>query len=222
MTLRLCLVLLAALAVPAVAQQQPTPNLALQGQGAQGGVARIAFAHQLYAFGLANKDALTVLNAARLAASVTLTDTPRPKDSTADPAAIAAPPPLSPAQMFDTAATLAAADEALLDLVDASKREATFAPPVSVVSTTSILAPAQTDAWPVSFFGGSLAELAILGDRSGTLDLRVTDDNGALACLDAGASAAVYCGFYPADNGTFVISVTNKGTAAIAYMLLTN
>lgn len=222
MTLRLCLVLLATFAGPAIAQDLPAPNLASQGSGTQGGVARIALAYQLYALGIANKDALTVLNAARLAASVTLTDTPRAKVSTGNPTGTAALIPLSADLMFDMAVTLATQDDALLDFIDASKREANFTPLVSVVSTASGLAPAQSDAWPVSFFGGSLAELAILGGTSGSLELLVTDANGNPACIGVGATLGAYCSFYPADNGTFMVSVINKDTAEIAYILLTN
>lgn len=222
MPLRLCLILLCTVALPAAAQDQPAPNFAAEGQGLPGGVERIAFAQHLYALGLANKDALTVLNAARLAASVTLNDTPRAHETTGDTAEIAAVAALSPAQMFDSAASLAAQDEGLLDLIDASKREATFTPIISVVSTASTLAAAQTDAWPLLFFGGSLAEVAILGGLSGTLDLQVTDENGNLVCKGAGASAVAYCGFYPVANGIFIVSVTNSASAAITYQLLTN
>lgn len=216
------LVLLAALVVPALAQDQTTPNLARQGQGSQGGVARIAFAHQLYSLGLANKDALSVLNAARLAASVTLTDTPRAHETTGEPADATPLPQLSPAQMFDAAAIIAAEDEGMLDLVDASRREATFIPTVTVVSSPSTLAPTQTDTWTLPFFGGSLAELALLSDMTGALILRVADENGNSVCTGTAASTAPYCSFYPAENGTFLISVTNNADAAIAYQLLTN
>ena len=222
MPFKLCLILICAVACPAIAQDQPAPNFIAEGQGVPGGVARIAFAHHLYALGLANKDALTVLNAARLAASVTLTDTPRAHKATGDPAEIADASALPPAQMFDSAASLAALDEGLLDLIDASKREAAFTPIISVVSTTSTLAAAQTDAWTLSFFGGSLAELAILGDLSGNLGLQVTDETGNLVCKGAGASTVAYCSFNPAVNATFTASVTNKSSAAITYQLLTN
>lgn len=222
MRIRLSLVLLVALAVPAFAQDQPAPNFAQHGQGSQGGVARVAFAHQLYSLGLANKDALFVLNAARLAASVTLTDTPRAHETAGEPAGGAPLPQLSPAQMFDAAAHLAAQDEGMLDIVDAARREATFIPTVTVVSSASTLAPNQSDVWTVPIFGGSLAELALLSDTAGALSLRVTDQNGNLVCAGAAASTAPYCSFYPAENGTFLISVTNGTNGTIAYQLLTN
>ncbi len=216
------LILLAALASPTTAQDIPAPNLATEGKGTQGGVARLVLARQLYAFGRANKDPLTVLNAARLAASVTPTDTPRAKETTGDASATAAPDIARHTQMFDTAAGLAAENEGLLDLIDISRREAAFAPVTGVVITTSTLTAAQTETWPVPFFGASLAELAIIGDGSGNLDLAVTDDFGNQICQDTGPADTAYCSFYPAQNGTFKIIVENTSSTANTYHLLTN
>lgn len=224
MTRLLLFILLAALTpmTPTMAQDQPKPNLTPIGSGTQGGVARMVMAHQLYALGQANKDPLTVLNAARLAASVTLTDTARAHETTGDATATVPSNPTTPAQMFDTATTLAAENETLLDLVDASRREASFVPLTGAVSSTSSLAKAQTDTWQVPFFGVSLAELAILGDGTSNLDLHVSDDQGNPVCQDIGPSDTAYCSFYPAQNGTFLITVTNTGRDANTYLLLTN
>ncbi len=216
------LILLATLALPATAQDTPAPNLTTNGKGTQGGVARLVLAHHLYALGRANKDPLTVLNAARLAASVTSTDSMRAKETAGDPSATAPSSPTTPAQMFDTAATLAAENEALLDLVDASRSEAAFAPLTGVVRTASTLPASQTETWPVPFFGASLAELAIIGDSSGNLDLLVTDEFGNPVCQDSGPADTAYCSFYPAQNGTFKIIVKNNSSAANTYVLLTN
>jgi hypothetical protein len=222
MTRQLALILLAALASPATAQDLANPNYTTEGKGTPGGVARLVLSHQLYALGIANKDPLTVLNAARLAASVSATDTPRAKETTGDATATAASNPTTPAQMFDTAATLAAENDALLDLIDTSRREATFTPLTGVVSTTTTLPATQSDTWSVPFFGASLAELAIIGDSSGNLDLMVTDEAGSPICLDIGPAHTAYCSFYPAENGTFKIIVQNTSNAANTYLLLTN
>lgn len=223
------LLLLASLS-PAMAEDQPPPNLAASeqaneqasGQGTQGGVARLFLSHQLYALGTAAKDPLTVLNAARLAASVALAETPRAHETSVNAAETLPLHMHSPDQMFDTAAMLSAQDDGLLDMVDASRREAGFIPNVTVISTESTLAAAQTDIWHQSFFGESLAEIAILGAAANTFDLRVTDENSNPICLGAGADTAQYCSFYPAENGAFQIHVTNRGTAAIPYLLVTN
>lgn len=214
--------LIAALASPATAQDISTPNLTTEGKGTQGGVARLVLAHNLYALGSTSIDPLTVLNAARLAASVIATDTKRAKETTSDSTATASSNPTTPTQMFASATTLAAENEALLELIDTSRREATFAPLTGVVSSTSTLDATHSDTWTVSFFGASLAELAIIGDSSGNLDLMVVDEIGNPVCLDLGPADIAYCSFYPAQNGTFSIVVQNTGSGANTYRFLTN
>ena len=220
--IRLATLIFLACLSPATAQDLPAPNLATAGSGAPGGVARLVLAHQLYAIGTANKDPLTVINAARLAGSVTLTDTPRAHEPSGTPAPNAAPAPTTPAQMFATATTLATENEAMLDLIDASRREAPFIPLTNVISTKSSFATAATDTWTLPFFGASLAEVAILGSSDSNLDLSITDENGNAICQDVGPSGTAYCSFYPALNGTFQITVTNTGPAISSYLLLTN
>jgi hypothetical protein len=214
--------LVAALASSASAQEATTPNRATEGSGTQGGVARLVMSHHLYALGRSNKDPLTVLNAARLAASVILTETTRAKETTSDTTATPASNPTTPAQMFASAATLAAENQTLLDLIDTSNREAAFAPVTGVVTTTTSLDATQSDTWSVPFFGASLAELAIIGDGSGNLDLMVMDADSNLICVDLGPADIAYCSFYPAQNGMFSIAVQNTGSAANTYLLLTN
>ena len=219
---RLSILFLLAALSPAAAQDQPVPNLTTAGRDAPGGVARMFAAHQLYALGLANKDPLTVLNAARLAASVTLTDTARPHETAGTPSKTGAAKPTSPAEMFATATTLAAENDALLDLIDASRREAPFIPLTTVVSSKSSFAGEETDVWPVPFYGAALAEVAILGNGTSNLDLKISDENGNPVCQDVGPADTAYCSFYPAQNGSFLITVSNAGPAANGYLLLTN
>lgn len=221
MTRLSALILLAALS-PAIAQDQPPPNLATTGNGTQGGVARLILAHQLYALGTLNKDPLTVLNAARLAASVTLTNTDRPHETTGSPSATLVLNPITAGQMFDAATTLAAENDPLLDFIDAARRDVSFTPLTPVVSSKSNLSTAQTETWPVAFFGASLAEVAILGNGKSNLDLKITDENGNAVCQDIAPSDTAYCSFYPAQNGTFLITVNNTGPAGNSYFLLTN
>ncbi|MFN5998278.1 MAG: hypothetical protein ACK47C_08595 [Paracoccaceae bacterium] len=78
---------LIALALPALAQDKSGPNVGITAEGsAPGGAATMGLAQDLYALGLAQGDAVTVLAAAKLAASVELT----PAEAAAlDPAKIA-------------------------------------------------------------------------------------------------------------------------------------
>lgn len=159
---RLAFVILLATLSPAMAQDQPPPNLTTAGQGTQGGVARLFLSHQLFALGTAAKDPLTVLNAARLAASVTRTETTRAPDTAHEINAAAVQQPTSPADMFAAATTLAAENETLLDLIDTVRRETNYAPATVAVGSVGTISPAATQTWPVPFYGATLAEVAIL------------------------------------------------------------
>lgn len=70
---------LAALCLPATAQDKTGPNAGATAEAAEpGGAATLALAHELYALGKAQGDALTVLAAAKLAASVQATEGAEP------------------------------------------------------------------------------------------------------------------------------------------------
>jgi hypothetical protein len=78
---------LVALALPALAQDKSGPNVGITADGvAPGGAATMGLAQDLYALGLAQGDAVTVLAAAKLAASVDLTSA---EAAALDPARIA-------------------------------------------------------------------------------------------------------------------------------------
>lgn len=64
----------AALSAPSFGQDRSGPNVDGAATGTPGGVSTFALAQQLYAIGMAQKDALTVLTAAKLAGSVALTE----------------------------------------------------------------------------------------------------------------------------------------------------
>lgn len=65
---------LVALSAPCFAQDKTGANIDTTGRGTPGGAESFAVAQDLYAIGMANKDALTVLTAARLAGSVAVTE----------------------------------------------------------------------------------------------------------------------------------------------------
>ena len=81
LSLALATTALAALSLPALAQDKSGPNVGTATEApAPGGAATMALAQELYAVGVAQGDAVTVLAAARLAASVEL--------ASAEPAAL--------------------------------------------------------------------------------------------------------------------------------------
>ncbi|MBC7479840.1 MAG: hypothetical protein H7317_17415 [Pseudorhodobacter sp.] len=179
-----------------------------------GAVALYVQASQLYTLGQQAKDPLTVTTAARLLRGLTLTDTPRVQH-------IPTPlQPLDPVKLLHVARSLDAGDT-YTDLIEQVASDLP-AKPKSVAATASTLTPGSSETWTLSFYGGTYAELAILGDGKSNLDLSVTDASGAPICLDLGSADTAQCGFTLRDNGNVTVTVTNAGTVANTYTLLTN
>ena len=212
MRLFLALVLTAA---PALAEDRPVLDPAARAE--PGAVALYLQAQGLAALGQAAKDPLMVLTAARLLHGLRLTDTPRQPD----PAPAAATPLTAPdaARLLDIARRL---DAGLTysDLSDLLTREVPPAPRI-LRATASTLKPGQSEVWTLPFFGGSQAELAILGDGRSNLDMVVTAADDTHICLDKGSSDTAYCGFALVDNGDVRITISNVGPAPDTYLLLT-
>lgn len=183
-----------------------------------GAVALYLQAQSLHHLGQAAKDPLLVLTAAHILQGLTLTETARAPDPA--PETTTALTALDPAAVLDTARSLDAG-AMFTDLIDMVARQ-TGPSPKSLRATAATLDQGATQTWTLSFFGGAYAELAILGDGTGPLDLMVTDASGSLICQDNGSGISALCGFTPAQNGSFTVTVTNPGTTTGAYMLLTN
>ncbi len=228
-----------ALCLPAMAQDTTPPNVNTAATGTKGSVAQMALAYDLYALGLARKDALTVLTAAKLAAGVEVKPVEQKKTTTgtgiadqqdAAPApevpAPEAPAPEAPAPdaatMMATARALAGEDELLAGLIDDAELETTRDRLSGATATHSRLAAGQTDTWEVPFYADGTAEIAVLGDGDANLDMLVTDENGNTICYDVSWSDTIYCDFIPARNGYFTVTVQNNGQRPNSYSLMTN
>lgn len=216
---------LLALAGPLPAQDRSGRNLDPDGAGAPGAVAQLALAQQLYAIGLANKDALTVLAAARLAGSIDARDVEqkketRPSDRAAGPEGVDAP--ADAVAMLTAARDLAGSDDTLLGLIEDAEAEGARGAIGGAAKSLSRLDGGAVDVWDIAFYGNSLAELAVLGDGDSDLDLQVTDENGNEVCRDDSPTDKIYCDWVPAWNGQFKITVENTGTERNSYYLMTN
>lgn len=183
---------------------------------APGAVALYVQAHALYALGQAAQDPLTVVAAARLLRRLTLTDIAR----SPTPALPATLTPLDPSAMLDAARALDAGQN-FTDLIDLVATEAQ-SKPQALRATAANLPAGASQTWTLAFFGGTYAELAILGAGKGNLDLSVTDAVGGHICLDKGSADTALCGFTLRDNGTVTVTVTNSGPTPDSYTLVTN
>ncbi|QYZ71555.1 hypothetical protein [Neotabrizicola shimadae] len=212
-------------ALPALAEDKKQ-NVMVGASGTPGAVSQMELAQQLYAVGVANADALTVLTAAKLAAGVELKDTDRKKetkgDAPAEDAEGGAEAPVDAAAMLAKAKELAGEDETLVGLVEDAEAEGSRGRIGGASSTLSRLPAGMTDVWEIPFYGESYAEIGVLGDGDSNLDVLVTDENGNTICYDVSWSDKVYCDFTPAWNGYFYVTVQNTGSVRNSYYLMTN
>lgn len=212
------------LSCPAFAQDTSGPNLDTTAKGTPGGASSLAMAQRLYDIGMANKDGLTVLVAARLAASIEATDGPEVKKLTKGESAAESPDPteapMDADRMMASAKILAQEDDTLLGLIEETERAP--ARLGAAMRHLSRLPGGMTDVWELAFFGRSYAELAVIGDGDSNLDVLVADENGNTICHDVSWSDKISCDFVPAWNGYFYVTVQNTGTTRNSYYLLTN
>lgn len=211
------------LATPLLAQDRIGLNLDETATGSPGGVARYDMAQALYALGAANKDAVLALAAAKLAASVQMTDVTR--DGTHSPSKAASDGASAPADagvMFAAARAYAADDEALLEMIDGVEAEDMSGLGIGAARELSTLSPGAVDVWTIPFFGASYAEIGVKGDGNSPLLVTVADENGNRVTCPARVGDRFYCDFVPRWNAYFTISVKNDGNQHNSYYLLTN
>ena len=219
---------LIALTAPVLAQDKTGPNVDPAAKAARGVVSQMALAQDLYALGMSNKDALTVLAAARIAGSVDATDVERTKETKANDGAEVADEgdgvdgPVDAAAMLASAKELAVGDQAILDMIADAETEGSRGRIGGASRTLSRLPRGNTDVWTIPYYGNSLAEVAIVGDGDADLDILVTDEYGNTVCYDTSYSDKIYCSWVPSWNSNFYVAVKNQGYKRNSYYLYTN
>ena len=209
--LSLAAILLASIALPTLALPSYAETLTP--------VKTAELSARLYATGLELGDPLLILSAAKLRKSLGLTATPRlPEGGVADTET-----PLSWQDMLASATDLAADDETLLGLIDdisAESNKGVFSGPVYNIGS---LKNGGKDSYPgVEFVGGEYAEVYVEAKSATDLNLSIYDAQGRLVCSDTDASHIAYCGWRPADTGSFTMKVENHGPQGAKYALMTN
>jgi hypothetical protein len=92
----------------------------------------------------------------------------------------------------------------------------------SLPSVTGKVPAGAVDLYRIVFNGDLPAEIALIGDGSGNLDLAVTDETGHPVYRDAGPTDRAFCAFTPRWNGWFEVAVSNPTEAPNTYRLITN
>lgn len=199
-------VLFAMLALPAVAEPlSPVKTAELSAR--------------LYATGVEMADPLLILSAAKLRKTLGLTAVERVAEGgVADTEA-----PLGWEDMLASAETLAEDDEALLGLIDDVRAESSKGVASGPVYNIGNLKNGGSDKYPaVEFIGGEYAEVYVEAKSATDLNIEIYDSKGRLVCSDTDASHIAYCGWRPAEAGSFVMKVENNGPQSAKYALMTN
>jgi hypothetical protein len=228
LALTLATTALVALSPLAMAQDQGGTNLDTGAAAANGAVSNLALAQSVYDYGVASGDALAVLTAARLMATVEVVDADRTAETRPtegmepSDAEGSGDGPVDVPAMVAKARELAGDNEAILGLIADFEAEGARGRIGGPSRTLSRLRGGYTDVWTIPFYGGLLAEVAVLGDGDSDLDVIITDENGNTICVDRSFSDKVYCSWTPRWNGYFYVTVMNMGRVRNSYYLLTN
>jgi hypothetical protein len=174
---------------------------------------------RLYAHGVTVGDPVLILSAARLRKSLA----PVASDRLPLGGQPVAGAPLTWEEMLATSEGLATGDDLLLGLIDDIRVETTKGVASGPVYNIGSLTNGGNDIYPpIEFRGGEYAEVYVEAKAATNVNLTVLDDQGRLVCTDTDISHIAYCGWTPAEGGTFTLKVENKGPAAAAYALMTN
>jgi hypothetical protein len=197
---------------------------------------RARLSAEVLALGLETGDAMVVLSAARIRAGLEFTDAaavPDPPPTTRtgstsrsmslSPEGLSGGTPLGAADILAIARDMAAGDEALLGLIDDAEAEGARGVATGQVYSISELPDGGTDSYDaLPFAAGEYAEVYVESNDGSDLNLFVYDAQGQLVCSDTDPSAISYCGWHPAEAGSFRIEVVNNGRSGAGYALMTN
>jgi hypothetical protein len=205
------LALATALAAPASAE----PSLVQQAQ----------LSAELYALGLEARDPVTILTAAKLRKQMSFTrDDSKGFTAPGDVAGVTKQAaPVTWQEMLAEARDFAAGDAAVLGLIEDLENEAGKGVATGQVYSISTIRDGGTDTYdPLPFRGGEYAEVYVESRDGSDLNVYIYDAQGRLVCSDTDISAISYCGWRPADSGSFTIEVKNRGQGGAGYSLMTN
>lgn len=180
---------------------------------------RMRIAHDLFEIGLTENDPLYILTAARLRKSVDIQSADRAPEG----GAVAEGQPLGWKDMLAAAQLLISQDPVLQglaeDLAAETSKGVTSGPVYSIVDIRA----GGRDRYPgLSFAGGQYAEIYVEGPSGTDLNLQVRDGQGRLVCSDTDISAIAYCGWRPAADDRFEVTVVNHSGPGGRYSMMTN
>ena len=177
-------------------------------------------------FGYAYKDALSLIQAARLSKIYDFTCVECAKAATGgkpvcDTGKKSGQVSLDPSKLLADAKTMAGSDGVLLALIDDVDRDVRGASGGPKYANSRVEAH-DYDIYNVTFRSGETAIVTVIGDGDTELDLYVYDSNGNLIDSDNDYTDNCVCTWTPRWTGNFCIKIVNRGNVYNRYILRTN
>lgn len=82
--------------------------------------------------------------------------------------------------------------------------------------------PLTTDVYHLTFRGGELARVGVVGDGKTDIDLYIYDENNNLIASDDDNTSTCIAEWTPRWTGSFTVKIRNRGRLSSSYALLTN
>jgi hypothetical protein len=214
------------------AQEKDSPNMQNESRPS-GDFLSIQMAYDLAQYGYANKDAVSLLNAARIMSSITVRDANARGIIATDKAQSNSKPDTAKKQaiqldllkLLNDARSFSANDKTTLDYINAMAKNINAQSRGRVggsVVISEVVKAYDTDIYSIEFYGTESARIAVKGDGDTDLDLYIYDANGYLIASDADYTDGCFVQFTPKWTGRFSIRIKNRGSVYNRYALATN
>ncbi len=184
-------------------------------------------AAELSKYGYANNDALSLIQAARMAKQAGYVAQKQDKTEEVGTATGGEKKEkvgsisLDPTKLLADAKAKAGDDGVLLALIDDVQNGVRGAVGGAKYVVERVNAH-STDVYRISFRAQELAIVTVIGDGDTDLDLYIYDENGNLITSDTDYTDDCICTFTPRWTGVFVIKIVNRGNVYNQYVLRTN
>jgi hypothetical protein len=183
-------------------------------------------AEDLIRYGRQHKSPEALITAAKILGTTAVEKrTDEPKLEKGEKDKTKAQPRHSPKALLAEAKKMADGDAAVSAMADAVAKEIARKPLGAVggpIKSLHVCPAFGTQSFRVTYRAGELAVCIMDGDGSTDLDIFIYDENGNLIASDVGLSDYARLTWVPRWTGPFVIRISNLGSRANAYYIITN
>jgi hypothetical protein len=209
--------------------KQPNSSDQKGKEGTAAAVSMLSQATSLVNYARENESALAMLTAVQMLERVQVQDNAQRVGTKEGKKGNTPAPTLDPQQLLAEAKPWAKDNPNLTAMIDAEAAKAKAGTASGTLGSTrgaiahrdSVNARAWDD-YVISFYGGEVARIAVVGDGDTDVDLYVYDESGHLIAKDDDRTAECVVAFVPRWTGPFRVRVVNNGYVYSNYILMTN